>query len=274
MGDHNDPYFSQPIGDKGFGFEPDRPRRGCFFYGCLGVLIAGVVGVILLAMLSFTVYRVGSQLVAEYTATAPEPVPVVELPTERVEAIEARVEAFQDDARAGRAATIRLTPEEINGLIAADPNLRGRVAIDIVDDQIEGRISLPLESLGLPSVIYGGLKGRFLNGDARFTPVLKPDGGVTVRIDALSVKGVPAPRELLDRLNEGEIEIHFDQDEPRRGEFFRRVERIEVEDGALVLTSRPREAAGTDATTSPVTEPDDATEAPPAAPPEPPPPPF
>lgn len=238
MGDPIDPYFDDFSDSKPFSSEPKSSGRGCVFYGCVGVLIAGTLGAIALAVLSVFAIRFGSQLVEEYTATVAEPVPIVELASEEVEAIERRVETYQETAEEGEATTLSLTAEEINGLIARNPNLRGRVAVAIEGDELRGKISFPLENLGLPGVLFGGLRGRYLNGEARFQPILIGDGIMRIQVDELIVKGQPVPKEFLDQLNQGDSTIRFDQAGDGKGDFLRRLDRIDVENGAVILTSR------------------------------------
>ncbi len=261
MGEGNDPYF-----DEGSGQKPDfpgveGPRRGCLFYGCIGVLVVGALVGALLAILSVVAYRFSSRMVERYTATAPDPVPVVKLPEPRIQSIEERVNAFEDAAEAGDAATLNLTAEELNALIARDPNLRGRVAVDIEGDLMQGQLSFPLEELGLPNIILGGLKGRYLNGMATFTPTLNPDGTIGVQIDDLTVKGQPVPDEFLKKLNEPGSAIRFDLDETgNKSRALRRLKEIEVRDGRLILKTRSADDDADAASRGEASRPDDRPE--------------
>lgn len=283
MSDMSDPYFNDPDGFKPF--SPEQPKstgRGCFFYGCIGVLVVAALGAIALTVVSVVALRFGSRLVEEYTATQPVPVPIVELPAEEVEAIEQRVEAFETAAESGEEeTTLRLTAEEINGLIAQNPDIRGRLAVEIEGDELRGKLSFPLEELGLPRVLFGGLQGRYLNGEARFRPILVGEGVMRVQVEELIVKGQPVPQEFLDGLNQGDSTIRFDEADGRKGEFMRRIERIDVEDGAVVLRARAvrdvPEAEPSEAVEEAPAEPDAIPETdlpepsePPPTPPEPP----
>lgn len=241
MSEMNDPYFNETDGSKAFPPNAPSTGRGCLFYGCLGVLVVGALGAVLLASVSFLALRYGSRLIEEYTATRAEPVPIVELPAEQVEAIEHRLDEFQTSVEADQGATLRLTAEEINALIARNPNLSGRLAVEIEGDVLRGKLSFPLEELGLPRMLLGGLKGRYLNGEARFRPILVGEGLLRIQIDELIVKGEPVPQEFLDNLNQGDNVIHFDrEDREGKRDLMRSLERIDVEDGAVVLRARAR----------------------------------
>lgn len=277
MGDINDPYFDDLPAGKASPTGAEGRGRGCFFYGCLGALLIAVVGLVLVGIVGVYLARFSSRLIDEYTATSPEPVPVVELPKAEVEAIEGRVQAFQDAAGAGQASTLVLSAQDLNALIAEDPNLRGRLAVEIEGNQLQGRLSFPLEELGLPGFLFGGLKGRYLNGSARMTPTLVSSGKLAVRIDELTVKGQPVSEEFLKALREGKAVIEFDFDEFKdKDGILRRIEAIEVRDGNLYLTAGPVRAGKSAEPSERSNEdesPETTLEAPPPAPPAPPEPP-
>jgi len=178
------------------------------------------------------------------------------------------VDAFEAAARAGAPATLSLSAEDLNALIARDPAMRGRVALAIEGDQLRGHLSFPLEELGLPTLILGGLKGRYLNGTARFTPELEGDGKIRARIDELIVKGQAVPEDFVEQLREADISFDLAHDDPARQEFLQRLERIEIRDGHLILTAQPADPGAKAADDEPA-----AAALPPPAPPTPPSPP-
>ena len=62
--------------------EPKRQPRGCLFYGCLTAGIVGLLALVFIGLAVLSMYRAYSQLVAQYTSTAPMELPRVELPKE------------------------------------------------------------------------------------------------------------------------------------------------------------------------------------------------
>src|SRR4051794_26755443 len=152
--------------------EPPRPRKkhGCLFYGCLVSLILLVVGLVAV----YLIYRAIVGWVDQYADTQPRPVPTVQLPAAEKKELEKRVEEFQESAKEGdEPEELVLTGDEINALIARDPELKGHVRVAIEGDKVKGELSLgPIE---LP-----GAGKRFINGKGTFRVSLR-NGTLDVR---------------------------------------------------------------------------------------------
>jgi hypothetical protein len=238
------PAYGEAAFDASSAAAPPRPGRGCLFYGC-----ATVAGLALLAMIAvgaslYYLNRAARQLVASYTAPAPVPIPVVELPKTEKEALTQRMEAFETAAEAGQPDSITLTAEQVNALIADDDDLRGKVAIEIPNDTIKARVSLPLGDLGLPEFIAGGLSGRYLNGTATLEPAIV---GHTLRLNVRDIEaaGRKVDPAFIERLQEdGALEIKLGDAHNGKADAMRNIDRVEVRDGTITLTVRPS-AAGT-----------------------------
>ena len=120
---------THPFPDSGSPFPPDpeRKRRGCFFYGCIVAVVIGALILLLVGLATWATYRATSQFIEQYAEDKPAPIPVVERPEPEVKALGARIDAFADALSAGKATEpLSLTSDEINALIAAVPESQGR----------------------------------------------------------------------------------------------------------------------------------------------------
>ena len=81
-------------------YEPPR-QRGCFFYGCIIASVLAVLFLIAVAILLYVAYRGLGQLVEQYTTTAPQELPAVEMPAQERQSLQERVDAFRKAVDAG-----------------------------------------------------------------------------------------------------------------------------------------------------------------------------
>src|SRR5689334_15496899 len=99
--------------------EPTQPkRRGCFFYGCITVLIlALLVGIVAFFAVRFGL-RKANAFIGEYADTHAVALPTNELSTAQSAALEKRWTAFQDALSAhSNVPPITLTGPELNALL-------------------------------------------------------------------------------------------------------------------------------------------------------------
>src|SRR5262249_29844961 len=75
-------------------YEEPRKSRGCFFYGCITVLVLGVIGLLLVVAAVVTLGYFANQLVNQWTDTNPVPIPQVNLPDDQRKELVDRWEAF------------------------------------------------------------------------------------------------------------------------------------------------------------------------------------
>jgi len=204
-------------------------RRGCLFYGCITVVLLIVVT---LGGLYWGVSRFIKGTLTEWSDTAPLQLPVVTAAPGVYEATRSRVEEFIKAIEANQpAAPLVLTAEEINALIAGAPELgdvRGRVYISIPGDEVEGQVSLPLAGFGLAD--------RYVNGRASFA-VSHDYGVLVVTLKRLEVNGKLVPDTFMNELGRENLAAEFTKD-ATRAEALRRIEKIEVADGRIIVTPK------------------------------------
>ncbi len=182
-------------------FEPPPKQRkgiGCFGKGCL-ILI---VSLLVLAAVFFGVGYVSVR--SAVTASAPRELPTVVTSETEERAVRRRWENFKSENRDRAAATetvdaaqartpprIEFSASDINQLIAANRNSRGKAFVSIENNVGHVQVSIPLEKVGFP--------GRYLNGD--FDVSASPDGDPwEIRVTKTSLSGVDVPEKMLNLL--------------------------------------------------------------------------
>jgi hypothetical protein len=176
-----------------------------------------------------------TQLRDKYTDTQPIALPQLQLNEEERHHVRTRFDQFRaavDDGSAGEA--LILTEDEVNALIAeGDPQnpLIDTMRVEIEDDRIIGRLSLPMDRFGLPM-----MGGRYLNATADLRASLR-DGQLDIRIESATVKGEPLPNQIMSELRRENLASEFLQ-EPDALRTIRNLESIEVSGGRITIVPR------------------------------------
>lgn len=233
--------------DYDFKPAPQPKSRGCLFYGCV---FAGVGAILLAALLGVVGYMAWSYYtgaIAQYTEDKARPLPAVKLDEEAQKAVARRAKEYSEAVEGGKPLadrTLVLDSDELNALINQDDDFKGKVSASIEGDKVRGEVSMPLGETGLPRT-----EGRYLNGKATFRVDLK-DGRLVVNIDDVEVKGEPLPDSFMKGIRGKNLAEDWEKDEDS-AKVLRRLERIEVKDGKLIITAKAPEApdAGTPAPT-------------------------
>ena len=116
-------------------------------------------------------------------------------------------------------------------LLQKNSELKDRFYVSLDGDEIKARISLPLSELG-----WKPLQGRFLNGEARIVVVLV-DGEPHFYLRDVRVKGQPLPEELRQGIEKQDINPRAQEQQPRPP-LARKLEKVEVKDGRLIIVLR------------------------------------
>lgn len=212
--------------------------RGCFFYGCLTLVVLFVVAAI--GLYFGTRYMI-NRMVTQYTSATPMTVPKVEGTAEEVRDVRDRFKAFTDALKTGRPGeALSLSEKEINLLISNSPDtvkLKDTVHVGIVSNKLKGTLSLPLENLGLN---WKSLRGRYLNGVAEVKASLQ-HGVLLVTLDALEVNGKPVPEQVMAGLRSQNLAKDLYKD-AQSLELLRKIETIVVDDGRVLVKPAPAPA--------------------------------
>ena len=213
---------------------PRRKGLGCFARGCLILLVFAIV----LAIACFAGVYWGFQrhsaimhgiywLAKTHSiAEAPAPVPEFTGSDTQIQNVRERWQDFEQKTRAGQAAEIELTADDINALIAANRDARGKVFVSINGNQLRLQASVPLgEILGRPGYYFDGdMTVEFKGAESLDNP----------QLNRIVVNGEQVPSDLLNwkyrsrRLREYLADYRNGYD----------IGTIEVRDGKLILRSR------------------------------------
>lgn len=245
---------------------PAKSRLGCWFWGCLGTLVFGLIGII---GIGFGGYWFLTSQVTKYTDTQPAEIPVVEYDDEELKALEARIESFTNQVKGEDAESegdasvpadgddaspkladasedenadslpevapikeLSLSADEINALIASQEQLRGRVFVRIEEGRVFGQVSIPTD------MVPGG-NGRFFNADGEFD-VSMEDGILVVKLTDASVKGQQIPASVMEGFASENLAKDAYKD-AKNAEMLRKFEKIEVVDDKIILKLRETE---------------------------------
>jgi hypothetical protein len=220
--------------------QPPKPRRGCFFYGC----ITGLVLLFLIAVGGLIALHYGKKaltgLVNQYTDTQPMTLPTVQMSSADLEKLKKRFEAFEEAVRAGHPTPpLVLTADEINALVASSPDkqsLKGKFYLSFDGDRVKGDVSLPLGQIG-----WKMFRNRYLNGSGTFNVSLR-NGILFVAPQTLAVKGKPLPETYMQGLRNANLAAAL-TNQPDAMAVVQNLQDIQVKDGKLIVT--PKEKAET-----------------------------
>jgi hypothetical protein len=213
---------------------PPRQGLGCFARGCLTLLIFAIVLAIAgFAGMYWGLHRHSALFYGSYwlaktrsIAEAPTPVPEFNASDQQIERVRERWQDFEQKARAGQAAEIELSADDINALIATTEGVRGKVFASIDGDQLRLQASVPI----------GGLLGRpgyYFNGEV----VIELEGAQSPdspRFSRLTINGEHAPTDFLDwKYRSRQLREYLTE---QRNAYD--IGTIEIRDGKVILRSR------------------------------------
>src|SRR5437764_2340025 len=171
---------------------PPAPRgMGCFAKGCLTLIIGGLV---LLVVLVGGAIFLANRAVQVFTSTQPVQVRVLPAKPAERQVAKAKLDTLRSAARNHQEATIEFNADEINALIANEPEFRGtrgHVRVAIANSIASLDVSAPLDSIH-----WKRLKGRWFNGDIQlgFSYV---DDNFNFDIRSAEANGHQFPRAIL-----------------------------------------------------------------------------
>lgn len=204
--------------------EPQPKRRGCLFWGCLVLLI---VFLAIGSCIGIVYYRLRDS----WTSPEPVPIPRYTLKPGEYEKVEKKLAAFGQAAEEVKPATLELSADELNALIAGKENLKklnGKVAVKIEGDKVLLDASIPLDEAPLPF-----LKGRYFNGTLATKLSLK-DGSLMLSPESATVKDKAVPKEFLDQIRTMDL-LHQGAGGETKLDFLEKVKTVEIRDGKVIV---------------------------------------
>ena len=145
---------------------PRRRGLGCFGRGCLILAVFAIVlGIACFAGMYWGMHRNSAIFhglywlaKAQAIGQTPAPIPGFTASDAQIQSVHERCEDFEQKARAGQAAELELTADDINTLIATNQDMRGKIFVSIEGESLRCQASVPLGELMSRS-------GYYFNGD-------------------------------------------------------------------------------------------------------------
>ncbi len=238
--------------DPDFRHDPDRGetlapgdaeprRRGCLFYGLVGLAIVSVALMLTMALTAWVGYRTFVRYRDMYTSTTPVALPKIETSERERQRIAARVEAFREAVEAGEdVEPLTLSGDDLNALVQESPRLKDRVYLSLDDDRVKARVSIPLSELQDFSLT----RGRYLNGEAELKLELD-DGRLKLEVLSMRAEGKELPQMVCNVLTHSDFVLESDDDDPADSEgerrfkgFLRKLDSVKIEDGRMIVAPR------------------------------------
>ena len=214
---------------------PKKRGLGCFGCGCL---ILALLVILFLALVAGGCY-LGYQKVVAITSTTPAAVPSFNGTDDVYNTARQKISAFVHDVENHQASTIELSADEINTLIARNPDLTQpppHLFVTLVDDHAEVQGGIPTDVFA-----HGLLKGRYVNFDATFGLGFNSDTkSLDLTLHHLQIGDQTMPQNLLP-LMQAEftplINMQLQQYPPTKS-FLQQAKSIGVKDGQLVIETQ------------------------------------
>jgi hypothetical protein len=205
--------------------EPKK-GRGCFFYGCLSVIVL----VALLGIAAFVAYGFAKRAFTNQTSPTGIAIAPIKLPMREGEDAIKRVDDFSKDLQEGKAVKpLVLTSDEVDYYLRSMPGgapFHDRMHFTVTNNHVEGEFSFPLGAM-MPGMKVNG----FLNGKANFK-VNVHDGTLVADVDSMEVNGKPVSGWLENMRKNFKFQP---SKEDRTGKLFNNLDRVEIEDDKLIL---------------------------------------
>ena len=204
--------------------EPKK-QRGCFFYGCLTLLILVVLGA---GLFSYGIYKLYNKAY-EFTSGQPAQLPDLKITDAEMQQVKQKFEDFRQALKNKKAQDLILTQRELNALVSSSPEFKGKVHFTIEDNQIKGKVSIPMGQIP-------GFSGRYFNATANFDASLE-NGILIVTIQKASVKGKEVPEEIMERVRQENLakDIYKNKE---NAEMLRKFKSIKIQDGAIIFEAQ------------------------------------
>jgi hypothetical protein len=213
---------------------PEKEPRGCFFYGCMTLIVLTVLMLIIVGIGGYFAYRAYYRLMEQYTSPTPLELAKVEMSEDDRKALHERFDAFKKALDRGEdAEPLVLNGDELNVLVADATEMEDTVHFVIDGNKLMGEISLPMNKIGLP-----GMAGRYFNGKATFLASLH-EGLLLVRADSAEVNGKPLSDEFMAALRNENLAKDV-ANKPESAQLLRKLESIDIKDGHVTITAKPR----------------------------------
>ncbi len=208
---------------------------GCCGCGCV---VLALVLILVIALVGGGCYLAYIN-VLKITSTSPAAIPSFDGGDDMYNKAQEKVKGFDHDAQNHLAATIRLSADELNTLIARNPDFTNNkilLYVSLNNDQARLQSSVPT------AVLTDGLiKGRYLDSDVSFTVSFNPDTrNLSLDLKSLQLGPLVAPPDDLPAI-QAETDPALNQLLKKDLDYKAILDQatsIEVKDGQLVIETK------------------------------------
>ena len=208
---------------------------GCLGCGCL---ILGLLALLFIGLIVGGCY-LGYAKVVSLTSTTPATIPTFDGGDDVYNSAEQKVLGFGHDVQNHQAATIQLSADEINSLIAHNPDLirqKAHFFVTMANDQAQVQGSIPTDVF-----VQSLLKGRYINFDTTFAVGLNSDAkSVDIFLHHLQIGDQTTPDNLLPTM-QAEMTPLVNAELQKYAvtkNLLQQAKSIEIKDGELVIETQ------------------------------------
>jgi hypothetical protein len=217
------------------GQPPKKSGMGCLGCGCL---VLALLVILFLGLVAGGCY-LGYQKIVSLSSTTPAEVPAFNGGDDVYAAAQQKVTAFQHDAQNHQAATIQLSADEINALLARDPGMtrnKAHLFVTLTNDQARLQGSIPTGGIS-----QGFLKDRYFNFDTTFGLGFNPDAKtLDITLHHLQIGDQPTAQKVLPTM-QAELTAILNaelQQYPATKNLLQQAKSIQIKDGELVIETK------------------------------------
>lgn len=221
--------------------QPPPQGMGCFAKGCLTLIIAIVAFVIVCGVGGWFLL---TRTIDNLTALQPASIQIATPTNVQSQGAASKAQQLRTALQSNQETTVVFTADDINALIAQDPNfrgVRGSAHVAINNSIVSLELSAPLRSFP-----WSHVKERWFNGEIQFG-FSYVDDKVVVDPKAAEANGHHVPSWILSsdfktRLNDGINQGFHDslRKDPKSQEFWSHIKLAYVQDDKLIVTTRPK----------------------------------
>jgi len=228
--------------------DPTKATARSPLAGCAILITVGLMVIFLVVFSAVSFFR-QADAISKFTQGKPAPVEITSLVGKEAEiqALSARLEAFNKQLDGDQPATLGLSADDLNLAVAAyQPfaDLRGTFRVMEITDK-NMRIDVSYKMNGKPRRTKEGESSlitsdfQYLNGSFIARPSLEKNE-VSLKIDEVIVPGKAVPEEFVIRLSPYQVMQRYLTD-PVMGPVMKKLTRVELANGQLLLKRVPGE---------------------------------
>lgn len=212
-----------------------KKGMGCFGIGCIVVVIVLLLIGGLIAGIGYLAYSKAGAL----TTTTPETTRSFDGGDDLYNGAQQKLAAFGQALQQNKPATLELSADEINTLITRDANVKANqihAFVTLTGDRADLQTSFPTSMLP-----FGVFPGRFINGEANFTPSFDPaTKNIIFSLHTLKMGSQTFPDQQLPALQaqfQPFINTQLQRSQATRN-FLDHAQSVEIRDGKLVIQTQ------------------------------------